>query len=243
MTGSPQTDTRLEPLADDLMSVYGWTQGAPIDHAANILAVIDAADEAAGIRRVSGELHDALMRLYHVVWEEAATMDEGPEQRYVVMSHEDSFKVTEAASAVEDLLFPIAADSPVGGGVVTGDAVRQLLAEISERANTAIDGPWEALPRYDDYELVGSDRTTISRLDSTTETVEFIAAARSDVPRLVAALTAVLDRHRPVIFTGWRKWLRIAAQVPTAGPICATCDVYYPCGDVKAVAAALQEQP
>lgn len=116
---------------------------------------------------------------------------------------------------------------------MTGDAVRQLLAEISERAETAAEGPWEALPQFNDYELVGSDRSTVCRLDSTTETVEFIAAARSDVPRLVAALTGtpekpgVLDLHK----------------FSETENCCAECEEWWPCPTYRAVAAALQEQP
>jgi hypothetical protein len=66
------------------------------------------------------------------------------------------------------------------------------LAEIEDRANAATRGPWsdfwpDQCCRYRCVEPVMHD-IDVSRWDA-----EFIAAARQDVPALVAALRAVLD--------------------------------------------------
>src|SRR6185503_981502 len=126
------------------------------------------------------------------------------------------------------------------GGVVTGDAVRQLLAEIQQRADDATPAPWKAEydgglgERLDIVYVLGPHRELLA----VTQTMEnasegtpfedaaFIADARSSVPRLVAALTAVLDLH------------------PPRRGFCTQCDdEWWPCPTYRAVAAALQEQP
>ena len=53
---------------------------------------------------------------------------------------------------------------------------------------------------------------------------EFIAAARSAVPRLVAAVEAVLNKHSP----------------HNAGTECRRCGQPYPCPDVRDITAALE---
>lgn len=95
------------------------------------------------------------------------------------------------------------------------------LAEIQGRANAATDGPWAAWLDQDGADhmqgllMVGNAAAVIPEGESWIEGVDvnpiahtyceedrqFIAAARSDVPALVAALQAVLaqcDRHESI---------------------------------------------
>lgn len=69
---------------------------------------------------------------------------------------------------------------------------RELLAEIQQRADAATPGPWER--HYLVPALTGDGPTSVAN-------AEFIAHARHDVPKLVAALTAVLDATRYVLET------------------------------------------
>lgn len=85
------------------------------------------------------------------------------------------------------------------------------LAEIQARANAATDGPWETgwdhqqfyvapvSARGDEYERIMAMTFIINpgnsqdQSECATEDAVFIAHARTDVPRLVGALQAVLD--------------------------------------------------
>lgn len=61
----------------------------------------------------------------------------------------------------------------------------KMLAEIESRANAAAPGPWE---RYD-AALIGPDGRGVARYftePAFIQTMDFIAAARTDVPALVA---------------------------------------------------------
>jgi len=126
-------------------------------------------------------------------------------------------------------------------------AVPALLAPIRERADKATDGPWTTTPygpgdhSYDGLWVTSLDREVIA--DMTTDLGEdweaetranlaFIAAARTDVPRLLAALDAVLALHQEVLPVD-EPLLSMA--------ICDECERLYPCPTVAAVVAALQE--
>lgn len=94
---------------------------------------------------------------------------------------------------------------------MTGGAVRQRLAEISDRADAATEGPWKAeydgglSERLDIVYVLGPGRALLAvtqTMDNASEgkpfeDAAFIGAARQDIPQLVAALTTVLDLHRP----------------------------------------------
>lgn len=109
------------------------------------------------------------------------------------------------------------------------------LDEIEARADAATDGPWitggsieEGVTRFG----------TLNDPDDPSEpgvllgdvayeaNAEFIAHARADVPRLVAALRAVLDMHS-------RDYFGECAACPS--------DVAAPCPTVRAVEAVLGE--
>ncbi|MDQ8040622.1 hypothetical protein RDI86_02010 [Cellulosimicrobium sp. XJ-DQ-B-000] len=81
---------------------------------------------------------------------------------------------------------------------------RDYLAAVQQRADAATDGPWTKDP--DEPSIVlkpdapgGWDGTAIATVQRDDyglveeANTEFIAASRTDVPRLVAALTAALD--------------------------------------------------
>ena len=86
---------------------------------------------------------------------------------------------------------------------------RDYLAAVQQRADSATDGPWEAdgtevsqhWSRPQPWETVASSEVACmaycyggsARGIERKADAEFIAASRTDVPRLVAALTAALD--------------------------------------------------
>ena len=84
------------------------------------------------------------------------------------------------------------------------------LDEIQARADAATEGPWRAGTEEGvDYgSVMGAPRSIgggyvtvpilVDDLSIYEGTAEFIAAARTDVPQLVAALRAVLDQHHRV---------------------------------------------
>lgn len=97
------------------------------------------------------------------------------------------------------------------------------LDHIQARADAAMHGPWDVRGTNDDLVIDAEGR----RIATTLRTVnaEFIAAARQDVPNLVAALRAVLDEH---------------PQVPSADyPWCSADGNAWPCPTVRAIEAEL----
>lgn len=122
-------------------------------------------------------------------------------------------------------------------------SILDRLDEIQARADAATGGPWWGSMLGTHVEVFagegsGSDPMIASELRP--GDAEFIAAARADVPRLVAALRAVLDLHRPV-------------EVEPSDTICGDCSFQlpngryfgkveeWPCPTVRAVEAALGE--
>lgn len=68
------------------------------------------------------------------------------------------------------------------------------LNEIEARANAATEGPWEA--SMDRVEHAGDSEYAVAYDVAREEDAEFIAAARTDVPDMAAALRAVLEIHQ-----------------------------------------------
>jgi hypothetical protein len=117
-------------------------------------------------------------------------------------------------------------------------SARDYLAAVQQRADAATGGPWTQ--RNYTGDVVGNssvlygDRFGVR--DIPWDDAEFIAASRTDVPRLVAALTAALDLHRP----------ETDDDAPDGWPYCTACgvDVYeepipWPCETVRVITAAL----
>ena len=114
------------------------------------------------------------------------------------------------------------------------------LNEIEARANAATEGPWELLG---DGEYVSGPGILVAPDDGgvTSADAEFIAAARTNVPRLVDALEKVLILHKPV-------------EVEPSETICSGCSTLrgqgetaryfpfteYPCPTVRAITTALE---
>jgi len=72
---------------------------------------------------------------------------------------------------------------------------RAALAAIQQRANAATDGPWLTEGAHIVHPPWAADDDTywVAETYEESSTTQFIAASRTDVPRLVAALTAALD--------------------------------------------------
>lgn len=84
--------------------------------------------------------------------------------------------------------------------------LQDALDQIKVRAEKASEGPWVA-----DGSLIGSpyDAVGLAFGIKRRNDLSFIAHARTDVPRLVEAVEAVMKEHRPVFAVfNWRDGLR-----------------------------------
>jgi hypothetical protein len=118
---------------------------------------------------------------------------------------------------------------------------RDFLAAVQQRADAATGGPWTVERqsdasdvnvrhmRPDDEPDLFVACTGDPHYDGTVHDAEFIAASRTDVPRLVAALTAALDLHQPLPSS-------VSALYPE--PLC-ECGATYPCPTVRVITDAL----
>jgi hypothetical protein len=119
------------------------------------------------------------------------------------------------------------------------DALRAHLNQIRERAEAATAGPWKVWAMAVLADPVGDPNvdtalpiaeTTDPHRGLRTFNADFIAAARRDVPVLLAAVNAVLDLHVPL-------------QHHIHGRVCEGCTVRewvpFPCDTYRAVSAAL----
>lgn len=127
------------------------------------------------------------------------------------------------------------------------DATDQL-AEIQLRANTAAEGPWTVESGVSPegghvHDVAAPPEPSGMRFDflpilatgCTSDDAEFIAHARTDVPRLVAALRAVLDLHTETYYDGPR--CTECASLDGVDP----APEFYPCPTVRAVEDALSQ--
>jgi hypothetical protein len=165
---------------------------------------------------------------------------------------------------------------------------RDVLAGIKARAEAATPGPWEAMcsdSGHSKYELdcsvitsdIGDSICDLEGLDRVTlnerykgegdRDAYFIAAARSDLPRLVAAVEAVLDLHgtekrwqpHPDCEYSWDTEDEARDEIdgegdPTFFEVCGHCgelemrndtaadyrDSIWPCDTVRKITAALE---
>lgn len=118
------------------------------------------------------------------------------------------------------------------------------LDEIEARVNAATEGQWEAEHHYNRLtgKHVVSEIPRVAECEGNgaggldhAEDAEFIAAARTEVPALVAALRAVVAIHRPVtvpgeVFGTWGE----AKQ-------CEDCEQRWPCNTLDAIHRLLGE--
>ena len=117
------------------------------------------------------------------------------------------------------------------------------LDEIKARAAAATEGPWvndsteigRPFPGTDtiDVWVAESCHPNGDGIDGEAD-AEFIAHARTDVPRLVAALESVLELHQPYI-------TRSAWQTCNECWNSGTAEIVYPCPTVAAIRTALGE--
>ena len=142
-----------------------------------------------------------------------------------------------------------------GGDPMTIDT---RLAEIRAREEAATTGPWMVNGPGEEWAAISSGPHAVihaytvhdgdcpgcecgdgaAEVALTIEDAEFIAASRTDLPALLAALTAVLDLHKP--------GPPYLLDVPE---VCEHCsdnederEVAYPCPTVQALSAALEVQ-
>ena len=137
---------------------------------------------------------------------------------------------------------------------------RETLAHIREQADAATEGPWEAdgagevsqhWSRPEPWEtVVGTDVACMSYCYGGSakgverdEDAEFIAAARTNVPRLVDALEAALNIHRD---GGESQGYTDDGHYGTMPHCCTTCGEFgeygvpWPCPTVTAITQALE---
>lgn len=111
------------------------------------------------------------------------------------------------------------------------DSIMQKLDEMQELCDAATPGPWEAegsqVRHIDSLVAAVRDHSVSERRPD----AEFIASARTDMPKLIGILKAVAEEHYPV---GEESDCRCCPQE------CA-CGVWeYPCPTVRAVEEALE---
>ena len=120
---------------------------------------------------------------------------------------------------------------------------RETLNRIRAQADAATEEPWTGI-RYPDGFLgrvIGGNGFGVAEVFSDDADAEFIAAARTNVPRLVDALEKVLILHKPV-------------EVEPSETICSGCSTLrgqgetaryfpfteYPCPTVRDITTALE---
>lgn len=130
--------------------------------------------------------------------------------------------------------------------------IESRLAEIRARVDAATEGPWTTFASNDlDWPIVSAGNVTYLgcspddgvRAGFEQADAEFIAASRTDLPTLLAAVEVVMELHRPV-------------EVEPSETICAECSTLrgqgetaryfpfteYPCPTAQALTAALEVQ-
>lgn len=121
--------------------------------------------------------------------------------------------------------------------------IRDELAAIRERAENATEGPWEAHEILDchpgttvEYIAVSpTDWGDLHFIDVEPEhgpDATFIAHARTDIPRLVNALQAVVDRHvrSPLVYLG----------DDGEYSVCQGCARRWPCPTIRVIEEAME---
>lgn len=116
--------------------------------------------------------------------------------------------------------------------------ITEWLDAAQARADAASEGPWVSR-RHGDHQYVSAGSTLVAEVGSllgdggdgeVLADAVHIAHARTDLPRALAALRAVLDRHEPyTLILGDRE----------GHPICSGCGLPAPCPDVETITAAL----
>lgn len=117
--------------------------------------------------------------------------------------------------------------------------VTTLLAGIKTLEEAANDGPWFAVRYYIGSGEDHSDPDAEIATAGSKADAAFIAAARTDVPRLVAALEAVAGLHTPFVWDfGFGLVTSCRGCADQGVPEAAAA---YPCPTITAVVAALGE--
>lgn len=120
------------------------------------------------------------------------------------------------------------------------------LDEISERASRATQGPWKLWcmqvvtdpagnSEIDDAQLIA--HTADPHRGLQTFNAEFIAHAREDIPKLIAALRAVEAVHTKNCFTSNAGGCRHGDNCDLS--YCGSCSEDWPCPTIRAIREAL----
>ena len=110
------------------------------------------------------------------------------------------------------------------------------LNEIEARANAATEGPWEA--SMDRVEHTGDSQYAVAYDVAREEDAEFIAHARTDLPRLLAAVRAVEAVHEPID--------ALNVRINRIQKVCTGCGTddgnwqVWPCPTIRAITEALE---
>lgn len=138
------------------------------------------------------------------------------------------------------------------------DNLRTQLTRIKERADAATPGPWVVHAPYGDWEaevVTAEEPATATTRAAAAERIAhadscgdvwfdfkdavFIAHARTDLPRLTAALESVLALHRPTFAAG--KWVGDMGHHECAHCHAVLSDETPNCPTVRAITEAMQE--
>lgn len=118
--------------------------------------------------------------------------------------------------------------------------ITEYLAEQKRLAEAATEGPWDSYRPNAAYRVYELCSTTPQGLNDTLAEVyghnasddsEFIVAARESVPRLVAALEAVVALHSREVIAIHEGYGEEA--------VCSPCLSHWPCPTIRAIEAAL----
>lgn len=130
-------------------------------------------------------------------------------------------------------------------------AVRRRLQEIGQRADNATPGPWKVWAMDVLADPVGNSNredglhiaiTADPTRGPRTFNADFIADARTDVPDLLAAVTAALAVHEPLLYDRFIRQTRdVKAAVSAYCPACRRPVGLEGCDTVKAIVAKLHQ--
>ena len=134
--------------------------------------------------------------------------------------------------------------------------IETRLAKIRARAEAATEGPWMVNGPGEEWAAISSGPHAVihaytvhdgdcpgcecgdgaAEVALTIEDAEFIAASRTDLPTLLAAVEAVIVLHRLTSVS------EDYYDQSVMRDVCAECDQYWPCNTLNAITDALDAQ-
>ena len=127
--------------------------------------------------------------------------------------------------------------------------IETRLAEIRARVEAATEGPWFAEDRNLDepwsttvvYNVFHNGDTPDRDLvaEAAYDNAEFIAASRTDLPALLAAVEAVMELHQPELYCNNAGHTNPDVACPECVEFCTADEYLYPCPTITALTDAL----